>query len=167
MSFEVEVRGRALNATPTIDSVPATSVSLNQTFEYDMVVSDSDQDIHAFTLLAGPIGMSVHPSLGLVRWTPATDQLGEHDVLLQVSDPSGATDEQSFTLKVSRFGGPPRIVSTPPTEAGVGSAFLYSVEAVDRESDPLTYTLLAAPAGMTIVETTGELAWNSGGRPSG
>jgi hypothetical protein len=103
--------------------------------------------------------MSVHPSLGTVSWTPAADQLGEHDVLLQVSDPAGDTAEQAFTLAVSRFGGPPRIVSIPPTEAGVGSAFLYSVEAVDREGDPLTYSLLAAPAGMTIVETTGELSW--------
>ncbi len=47
----------------------------------------------------------------------------------------------------------------PPTEAAIGNAFLYSVEAVDREGDPLTYTLLTAPAGMSIVETTGELSW--------
>lgn len=157
--FNIEVLGRALNAIPSIDSEPTTSVTLGQPFEYQMIVSDSDRDIHAFTLLDGPVGMSIHPSLGFISWTPAADQLGEHDVRIQVSDPWGDVDEQAFQLKVSRFGGPPRIVSVPPTEANVGSAFLYSVRAVDREDDPLTYALLTAPAGMTIVETTGEIAW--------
>lgn len=159
VNFEIEVAGRLLNSSPVIESEPVTSVSLGRTFEYHPIVKDAEQDVHAFTLLEGPTGMSVHSSLGYVRWTPATDQLGEHHVRLQVSDPSGDTLEQSFTLTVSRFGGPPRIVSIPPTEAAIGSAFLYSVEAVDREGDPLSYTLLVAPDGMTIVETTGELSW--------
>lgn len=159
VSFEVEVKGRTLNASPSIDSVPVTSISLGQAFTYDVQVSDTDRDIHAFTLLDGPVGMSIHPSLGLVRWMPAADQLGEHDVLIQVSDHSGATDEQEIKLKVSRFGGPPRIASVPPTEASVGTAFLYSVVAIDQEGDPLTYTLLTAPTGVSIEQTTGEIAW--------
>ncbi|QDV25752.1 FG-GAP-like repeat-containing protein [Aureliella helgolandensis] len=159
ITFEIQVAGRPLNAIPSIDSTSITSASLGQTFEYDMLVSDADRDIFTFTLLDSPVGMSVHPSLGTIRWTPEADQLGEHGVLVQVSDPSGATDTQEFTVKVSRFGGPPRISSVPPTEAGVGSAFLYSMEAMDREGDPLSYTLLTAPSGMSIVETTGELSW--------
>lgn len=108
ITFEIEVTGRPLNAPPSIDSAPLLSVSLGQRFKYDMIAPDSDRDVLAFTLLEAPIGMSVHPSLGHVRWTPARDQLGEHTVLLQVSDPLGATATQDFTLNVSRFGGPPR-----------------------------------------------------------
>ncbi|QDV24439.1 putative Ig domain-containing protein [Aureliella helgolandensis] len=159
VSLTIEVIGFALNASPDIASEPITSVALGQGFVYDVMVSDADHDIFAFTLLEAPVGMSVHPTLGTIRWTPAADQLGESDVLIQVSDPSGATDEQTFKLKVSRFGGPPRLVSVPLTEAAVGTAFLYSVGAVDREGDPLTYALLAAPEGMTISETTGEVSW--------
>ncbi|TWU41350.1 putative deoxyribonuclease RhsB [Novipirellula aureliae] len=159
ITFEIEVTGRLKNAPPSIDSAPLLSVSLGQPYEYDVMVSDPDRDILAFTLLDAPIGMSVHPSMGHVRWTPAGDQLGEHVVLIQVSDPLGATATQEFTLNVSRFGGPPRIVSVPPTEANVGSSLLYTVVAIDREGDPLTFTLLTAPTGMTIVETTGEISW--------
>ncbi|MFN3188953.1 MAG: FG-GAP-like repeat-containing protein [Aureliella sp.] len=156
---EIEVTGRELNSAPTFDSEPNASVSLGQVFQYQPEIVDSDSDIHAFTLLDGPVGMSIHPLVGSVYWMPAEDQLGEHDVLIQVSDPQGGIAEQSFALTVSRFGGPPRIVSIPPTNASVGTAFLYSVDAVDREGDPLTFSLLAAPAGMMIVETTGELSW--------
>ncbi|MEM7312096.1 MAG: putative Ig domain-containing protein, partial [Planctomycetota bacterium] len=159
VQLDLEVLGRALSLTPVIESEPPTSVALGKDLEYDLLVADADQDIHAFTLLDGPVGMSVHPSRGFVQWNPGEDQLGEHDVLIQVSDPTGNTAEQSFTLKASRFGGPPRIVSIPPTTAAVGSGFLYTVEAIDREGDPLTYSLLAAPTGMTITENTGEIAW--------
>lgn len=159
VTFEIQVAGRTLNAVPAIESTPITSISLGQTFAYDLQVSDADRDIFAFTLLEAPVGMSVHPSLGTIRWTPTADQLGESNVVVQVSDPSGATDVQEFKLKVSRFGGPPRITSIPATEAGVGTAFLYSVIARDAEGDPLTYSLLAAPTGMSIVETTGEISW--------
>ncbi|MCA9128356.1 MAG: VCBS repeat-containing protein, partial [Planctomycetales bacterium] len=159
VSFNIAVIGRSLNSAPQIASQSVTSVALGQAFNYDVQVVDNDRDILAFTLLEAPIGMSVHPSLGFIHWEPASDQLGEHDVVVQVSDPFGDTTEQNFTLKVSRFGGPPRIASIPPTEASVGTAFLYSISAIDREGDPLSYTLLTAPNGMSIVETTGELVW--------
>lgn len=159
VSFDLHVSGRPVNARPEFTSMPTPSVALGQAFTYHATANDSDRDVLAFSLLDGPIGMSIHPSLGMVHWNPQVDQLGEHDVTIQVSDPSGATAEQSFKLNVSRFGGPPRIVSVPPTEAVAGQALLYSVVAVDREGDPLTYVLLTAPVGMSIVETTGEISW--------
>ncbi len=157
--FSIEVTGRLLNTPPVIESIPVTSVSLGKPFEYDLLVSDADHDIFSFELLEGPAGMSIHPARGSLRWTPAADQLGEADVVVQVADPSGATATQEFKLTVSRFGGPPAIRSIPPTEAVIGRAYLYTVDASDAEGDPLVYTLLAAPAGMSIVETTGEISW--------
>ena len=159
VSLAIEVNSRETNQAPVIDSTPVTSVSLGNEFQYDVMVSDGDRDIHAFELLQAPAGMSIHPSRGTVRWTPETDQLGEATVVVQVSDPIGAVAIQEFTVDVSRFGGPPRITSVPPTEASVGNAFLYSVDARDAEGDPLAYMLLTAPVGMSIVETTGEISW--------
>ncbi|MDZ4848723.1 MAG: FG-GAP-like repeat-containing protein [Pirellulaceae bacterium] len=163
VSFDIKVTGFFVNASPVIGSSPNRSIALGQTFTYDLDVRDTDRDIFAFTLLEAPVGMSVHPSLGTIRWTPAADQLGESNVIVQVADPSGATATQEFKLKVSRFGGPPRITSVPPTEAAVGGAYLYSVVAIDAENDPLSYSLLAAPNGLTIVETTGEIVWTPTG----
>lgn len=162
VAFAIDVTGRSRNVTPEIQSTPLISISLGQTYSYDVRVSDTDRDIIAFTLLDAPAGMSIHPSLGTLRWAPNADQLGESSVTVQVSDPAGATDTQEFTIKVSRFGGPPRIASIPPTQAYVGTAFLHSVIALDSEGDPLTYTLLAAPIGMSISETTGEIVWTPG-----
>ncbi|GAB5404689.1 MAG: hypothetical protein Aurels2KO_29200 [Aureliella sp.] len=161
-SVAVEVVGRAVNRPPTIHSEPLYSATVDRAFEYDIEADDDDLDVLAYALLDSPSGMSIHPDHGTLRWTPADDQRGEHSVQVQVTDPDGTTDTQSFEVTVSRFGGPPRITSIAPVEAAVGQGYLYSVEAVDSEGDPLTYSLLTAPEGMTIVEDTGEVSWTPG-----
>jgi large repetitive protein len=159
VNFTIEVVGRLAHATPVIESAPLASVSLGQTYTYDIQATDADRDALAYTLLESPIGMSLHPSRGTLRWTPAADQLGESTIVVQVSDPSGLSTTQEFKLKVSRSGGPPAITSIPPTEASIGTGYLYSIAARDAEGDPLTYRLLAAPAGMNIVSNTGVISW--------
>ncbi len=158
-SFTLQVAGRPINAAPSITSTPVRSTTLGKQYQYAVEVLDSDADPLSYALINAPIGMSIHPSLGTILWIPAADQLGESDVSVQVTDPDGATASQEFKIKVSKSGGPPAITSVPPTEASVGIGYLYSVAARDAEGDPLTFRLLAAPVGMTIVQTTGVISW--------
>lgn len=53
---------------------------------------------------------------------------------------------------------PPEITSLPPTQIQ-GGLYAYAVTATDRDGDPLTYALEAAPPGMTIDPQTGRLQW--------
>ena len=158
-SFELNLEGRPVISAPEIVSTPVLSTVIGQTYSYDVLVDDADYDVLAFSLLSAPVGMSIDPSTGTVRWIADADQRGEVDVTIEVTDPDGASTTQAYKLRVSFAGGPPRIRSTPPTEANVGGTFLYSVIADDREGDSLTYRLLTAPAGATITETTGEISW--------
>ncbi len=146
-SFDLQVVGRPVNVAPVVVSTPLTSTVLGRQYQYAVAAEDADADPLAYALLDAPDGMSIHPSLGTLRWTPAADQLGESDVSVQVTDPDGASVIQTFKLKVSRSGGPPAITSIPPTEAAVGVSYLYTVAARDAENDPLVYRLLAAPVG--------------------
>ncbi len=158
-TFAITVVGQPVLNPPTIVSEPTRSTVLGTPYIYDVQVEDAEDNLFAFTLLDAPVGMSIHPSNGTIRWTPAVDQLGEADVLIEVTDPDGSAATQAFKLKVTRFGGPPVITSTPPTEVNVGGTYLYSVIAEDAEGDPLSYRLLTAPAGVMIVEATGEISW--------
>jgi len=54
---------------------------------------------------------------------------------------------------------PPIITSNANTGAIVGAAYTYDVDATDEDGDVLTYSLDAAPTGMTIVATTGVISW--------
>ena len=54
---------------------------------------------------------------------------------------------------------PPTITSTPVVMVEPISTYLYDVDAVDPDSDPLTYSLLVAPANMGIDPNSGLILW--------
>lgn len=77
----------------------------------------------------------------------------------------GLVDVQAayeYLLAGEGGGSPPAITSTPPTSAVPGSPYGYPVMASDPDGDALTYSFDAAPAGMTINVSTGEIAWTPG-----
>lgn len=53
----------------------------------------------------------------------------------------------------------PVFSGTPNTHARVGIDYGVTVVAVDPDGDPVEYSLVTGPAGMTIGEDTGTLAW--------
>lgn len=159
-TYSVTVRQTIGNTAPQIQSTPSTLLAVaGQLYAYGVLVIDTDNDALSFELVAAPAGMSIHSQLGTLRWLPTLDQLGQSSVTIRVTDPQGGSESQSFTLTTRRVGGPPLIQSVPPTEAAVGIGYLYTVQAVDAENEPLTYSLIEAPVGMTINSRTGEIAW--------
>src|SRR5262249_3734637 len=61
---------------------------------------------------------------------------------------------------------PPQILSTPRAAIAIGGRYAYQVEAIDPDSDPLTFTLTTAPAGMTI-DADGLVTWQPTGAELG
>ena len=53
----------------------------------------------------------------------------------------------------------PEITSLPEVEALAGQLYEYDVDAIDRDDDTLTYSLLLAPQGVTIDSATGVISW--------
>jgi len=92
--------------------------------------------------------------------TLGTTGFARGDVVLVEIMPHDATDQgrpfrsPPLTI-VNRH---PTITSTPPIALKEGR-FEYAVIAVDQEGDPLTYSLEAAPPGMTIDTATGRIEW--------
>ena len=56
----------------------------------------------------------------------------------------------------------PVITSVAPTTASEGAAYSYAVAATDADGDPLSYSLIVAPAGMTVDASTGNIRWTPG-----
>jgi hypothetical protein len=76
-----------------------------------------------------------------------------------VEDAHGAADTQSYTLAVTVSNLPPEILSAPVVDGAVGQPYVYVVEAVDPNGDPLTYSLEMAPVDMEIEAMTGIITW--------
>ncbi len=65
----------------------------------------------------------------------------------------------AYLLLGGSSGSPPSITSTPITTATQGTQYNYTVTATDPAGSTLTYSLVTAPSGMTIMAVTGAISW--------
>lgn len=157
-----------VNLAPEITSEPAAPAQRGRTWEYQVVARDPDpvpgEPLRYEFAVPAPSGMTIDAATGLVRWNaPVT---GFHDVVIRVRDRAGAgaaSATQSFTLPVID-NAPPIIRSTPATLGTAGTAYQYTVDAIDPPNPvaSLTYAVVdPAPAGLAFVGTTNVLRWAS------
>src|SRR5262249_6140175 len=87
------------NLPPQITSEPLTIGTVDTAYSYDVKATDPDGDSLTYALVAAPAGMMIHPTTGLISWTPVTS--GDFPVQVQVSDGRGGSGNQAFTVTVS------------------------------------------------------------------
>ncbi len=105
-TVRVEVTVEGVNDRPRIVSRPTTEAIAGRPYTYDVDASDPDPDDRlTYNLKDGPEGMTIDPTTGLLRWTPAELALGARQVTVTVTDSSGtASDAQSFAIMVDQMG---------------------------------------------------------------
>jgi hypothetical protein len=164
-----------INVTPvndpvTITSSAGTAATEDQAYQYQVTVSDPDDDNNgtdiSFSLPSAPAGMTVSAT-GLVQWTPPNG-VTSANVQLTVADgledgASAATE--NWTISVTPVNDAPVIA-----QAGDGSVeelSAYSLQLVENDVDDdnngtdLTWSLTSAPTGMTV-SATGLIQWTPG-----
>ncbi len=159
VNFAVTVLTQDTNRAPAIISVAPRATSVGSLYSYNLASRDPDGDPVVWNLVSGPQGASLDTRRGTLRWTPAHDQIGPVQFTVRARDPLTAEGTQTFTVNVSCENQPPSVVSTPPTTANAGFAYLYAVRATDAEGDPLTFSFAQAPAGMAFVPGTSLIRW--------
>ena len=130
-----------------------------ETYIYDVEAIGSGSDSFKYTLTAAPDGMTIDESTGLIVWKPAADQVGIHEVTVEVTNNSGCLATQSFTVEFREFNHAPEIISEPAAGGVEGQPYVYDVNASDPDGDIVAYSLTAAPDGMTINRTSGLIQW--------
>jgi RHS repeat-associated protein len=158
-SFQVTV-SVVQNKPPVITSSAPTAGTVGQPYLYQVVASDPDNRPLTYVLLVAPSGMVVGSQSGLIQWTPAPNEVGFISASVLVQDDRGLTDSQSFQIHVATpQNHPPVITSTAITSATVGQQYAYQVRATDPDGDPLAFSFVSAPVGMTIDPATGLIQW--------
>ncbi|MFN0057738.1 MAG: putative Ig domain-containing protein [Planctomycetota bacterium] len=147
---------------PQLFGSPTPTAVVDQLYLYQPAAFDSDfGDVLSFTLALAPTGMVIDPATGRVTWIPNATQLGSHAATLAVSDGYGGVNSQSWDIEVVGVAAnrAPVILSTPSFYAEVGVEYEYQVVAIDADLDAITYSLVAAPLGMSINGATGLVTW--------
>jgi subtilisin family serine protease len=140
--------------TPVFTSLPATDAAVNQPYLYQAGASDADGGALVFALAAAPAGMTVAAASGQVAWTPTASQAGANQVVLTVTDPTGRSASQSFSVLAAAANSAPRAAADSyGTAAGAAldvAAPGVLANDVDAEGDLMAARLAAAPAHGTL-----------------
>jgi hypothetical protein len=141
----------ASNRPPAFATVPATNARSGALYRYDASAVDANGDALVFDLTVRPVGMSVHPSSGVVVWVPGAEQVGTHAVVLRVQDGRGGVAAQAFTVVVREANHTPQITSQPTGPAVVGRTWQYQVRAQDADGNAISFRLEEGPTNMVLV----------------
>lgn len=132
------------NLGPVITSIPDTTYSEGESFNYNIVANDSDSNTLNFELITGPTGMSISGANKLLSWTIGISDSGVHLVSYRIYDEMFAADTQSFSVTVDSIVNSPFFLSTPDTTLHVDSLFNYTMK-VASEGGQATYSMLVYP----------------------
>jgi hypothetical protein len=168
------------NQAPFFTSTPVTAVWAESTYSYDVVADDpnlSQGDTLTITAELLPIWLFLSDNgdgTALLSGFPRTPEMGDHNVILKVTDFEGAWVTQSFTITVNEENEPPAFTSSPVTKAVPGQLYSYSVVADDPNlpsGDVLTITAsISLPSWLTLTDHgdgTATLAGTPGGSDGG
>lgn len=88
------------NSAPVIESTPVTTAKEGAAYTYDVEATDPNEDTLTYSLTTSPTGMTINSTTGVITWTPTESQLGENEVVVEVSDGNKSTTH-SFTVTVA------------------------------------------------------------------
>ena len=131
---------------PVITSIPVTSATQGQVYQYPVTATDPDGDTLSFSLTAAPAGMSIDATTGLIAWTPGNAQVGSNSVELKVTDPGGLYTTQSFTVAVANVNDPPIAASDAYSMIANGTLVVAAPGLLGNDSDPDGDSLIAQQA---------------------
>ncbi len=112
-----------------------------------------------YQLAAGaPAGMTINPATGVVSWPSPV--VGSFPITIRVTT-AVATDTESWTLTVTRIA--PVIVAIPNGTHNLPAPYVGPTPALTNPGcmNPVSYSLVTFPAGMTINNNTGVVTWAS------
>jgi autotransporter-associated beta strand protein len=155
-----------------VNSAPAFTGPGDQTINELTILNVSsaatDPDIPAntltYALLQGPAGMTIDTNTGAITWpTTEADGPSTNTIIVSVTDDGtpSLSATNTFSVVVNEVNTPP-ILNVPANQTINELATLNaSASATDSDlpANPLAFSLLTSPSGMTIVPSTGAITW--------
>ncbi|HSE62637.1 MAG TPA: FG-GAP-like repeat-containing protein [Thermoanaerobaculia bacterium] len=141
------------NQPPQLPALSDRTVSLGDALALRLFADDPNpSDLLNFSLPIAPAGAELDPTGSpLFRFAPSAEQVGRHTVTVRVQDGGGLADEKSFSITVVAANRPPSLDPQPDQRIPAAGPFLRTLTGSDPDAgDPLTFSLLSGPAGMSL-----------------
>jgi len=96
------IRSFRLNTAPVVDVPELQTIEAGSSFRFVIKAEDGDPEDKidlGYSLLEGPLGMTIGEDTGVISWEPEADQVMMHKIVIGVSDGIDVT-EMTFTIEV-------------------------------------------------------------------
>jgi hypothetical protein len=94
--FELDITG--FNRNPKLEKIPNLNAQVGQPFAYQVKASDPDNDLVFF--LDDTEMFIINTNNGIIGFTPAIENKGEHLITISAVDQYGLADQEKFTLVI-------------------------------------------------------------------
>ena len=159
----VTVTVSELNVAPVLAAVPAQTVNEGVLLNFTASATDADLPANTLTysLVSAPTGAAIVGSTGVFSWTPTGAQgPGSYTFTVRVSD-GALTHNQSVTVTVNELNVAPVLAAIPAQTVSELTSLTFTASATDADlpANTLTYSLIGAPVGASMVGSTGVFTW--------
>ncbi len=148
-----------VNRLPAFTSDPLTSAQEGSPYTYVVTATDADaEDSLSYSLISYPKGMSFNSRTGAITWTPGYTQMGEHEVIVQVTDGIDSVN-QEFTITVDNTNRVPVLAPIGDRMVSENEELTFIVSASDPDGDTLSFNTTQLPAGATFDPASHTFTW--------
>ncbi|NQX02684.1 tandem-95 repeat protein, partial [bacterium] len=159
----VNVTVNEVSTAPVLAVIPAQTVGEGVPLTFTASATDADLPANTLTysLIGAPVGASIIASTGVFAWTPTEAQgPGSPSFTVRVSD-GNLTHDRLVNVTVNEVSTAPVLAVIPAQTVSEGVLLTFTAAATDADlpANTLTYSLINAPVGSSIVASTGVFAW--------
>ncbi len=145
-----------LNNPPVLERIESLQAFTDTKLSYKLLFNDANNDKLKFEIVEGPKWLGIKQS-GLLFGTPSIRDMGEHEVIIKVSDIYDEAAIDTFTIFVVRNSAPVFSGITNKT-ASVAKRFETTLFASDYDDDSLSYSFIISPTWLKLGETSGVIS---------
>ncbi|OJH33810.1 putative Ig domain-containing protein [Cystobacter ferrugineus] len=167
LSYEYRGARRCFNKAPVAKDATVTTPE-DVALPLTLTATDPQSDALTYTVVDAPTHGTLTGTAPALVYTPNPNYHGPDRLTFRANDGELDSTVATVAITVTPVNDPPRITSTAPLLAADNAPYRYPVTAEDIDiGDVLTYSLLAAPAGMSIDPATGVIDWQPGADQAG
>ncbi len=145
-----------VNRPPTISGPTNVLDSEGATVSVQVNASDPDLDTITYNAFNLPPGLTISTTTGEITGTLPFTAEGTYNSTINVND-GEFTTAGVLRWTISNTNRPPTITAPADQTTDEGASVSLPVSAVDPDSDPMTWSALDLPSGLSISTTTGEI----------
>ncbi|WP_229599853.1 Ig-like domain-containing protein [Vibrio navarrensis] len=149
-----------VNDAPVISGSPATQVDEDSAYQFVPQASDNDPaDTLTYSIANKPSWATFDTATGALSGTPSNSDVGTNTgIVISVSDGSVLASLPAFAITVNNVNDAPVISGSPATQVNEDSAYLFTPQVSDVDSQAFSFSITNKPAWASFDAATGTLS---------